>query len=120
MKKKIGRVKMYYFFYKNWQKFIHRFNYHHMKPNITKEYAWCHWCGLRDKIVDLDKIKDQILPPKETKRMKYTEAEKALLIFIVNNDLEVVNEALENEGQAEEWQTDKKILLSILEKLNAK
>jgi len=75
MKKKIGRVKMYYFFYKNWQKFIHRFNYHHMKPNITKEYAWCHWCGLRDKIVDLDKIKDQILPPKETKRMKYTEAE---------------------------------------------
>jgi len=26
--------------------------------------------------------------------MKYTEAEKALLIFIVNNDLEVVNEAL--------------------------
>ena len=46
-----------------------------MKPNITKEYAWCHWCGLRDKIVDLDKIKDQILPPKETKRMKYTEAE---------------------------------------------
>ena len=52
--------------------------------------------------------------------MKYTEAEKALLIFIVNNDLEVVNEALQNEGQAEEWQTDKKILLSILEKLNAK
>ena len=63
---------MYYFFYKNWQKFIHRFNYHHMKPNITKEYAWCHWCGLRDKIVDLDKIKDQILPPKETKRMNKT------------------------------------------------
>lgn len=72
MKKKIGRVKMYYFFYKNWQKFIHRFNYHHMKPNITKEYAWCHWCGLRDKIVNLDEIKDQILPPKETKRMNKT------------------------------------------------
>ena len=52
--------------------------------------------------------------------MNFTEEEKALLIFIVSNDLEVVNEALENEGQAEEWQIDKKILLSILEKLNAK
>lgn len=51
-----GYVPIYFFFYSRWQKFIHRFDYHHMKPNPTNEFAWCHWCGLRDKIIKLPEL----------------------------------------------------------------
>jgi hypothetical protein len=47
------------FKYRWWQKFIHKFNYHHMElahPD-GDTLAWCHWCGLRDIVYDPTKAK---------------------------------------------------------------
>lgn len=45
------KMPFYYFFYKNWQKFIHKHNYHHMELSYPEGeiQAWCHWCGLRGR-----------------------------------------------------------------------
>lgn len=40
--------------YRAWSRFIHRFNYHYMPLSYPDgdTIAWCHWCGLRDKVYD--------------------------------------------------------------------
>lgn len=47
----------------------------------------------------------------------FTNEELKMIKFIVQNDLETVQTSLDEEGQAEEWQYDKRILNSILDKL---
>lgn len=47
----------------------------------------------------------------------FTDEELKMIKFIVENDLETVSNELENEGSAEEWQYDKRILQSILGKI---
>lgn len=53
---KVGGFMLFFYYrrYKYWQKFIHRFNYHHMELSYPdgETLAWCHWCGLRDKVYD--------------------------------------------------------------------
>lgn len=45
-------VAVYSWRYRTWSRFIHRFNYHHMPLSYPDDdiIAWCHWCGLRDKL----------------------------------------------------------------------
>lgn len=50
-------------------------------------------------------------------KIKFTDEELKMLRFAVQLDLETVNKALEQEGTAENWQYDKRVLESILSKL---
>ncbi len=41
-----------------------------------------------------------------------------MIEFIARNDLETIYNGLENEGSVENWQHDKRILQSIIEKIS--
>lgn len=52
------------------------------------------------------------------KALEFTQEELHMIKFVITNDLETVQNSLDVEGEAEEWQKDKAILISILSKLD--
>jgi hypothetical protein len=53
--------------YRVWSKLIHRFNYHHMELSYplnergqVDTVAWCHWCGLRDRVHDQKRAEEAL------------------------------------------------------------
>jgi len=52
------------------------------------------------------------------KALEFTPEELHMIKFVITNDLETVQNSLDVEGEAEEWQKDKAILISILSKLD--
>ncbi len=50
--------------YRPFMRLAHYFNWHHMAVigplEDGRTQAWCQWCGVRDYIIDMDAIREEL------------------------------------------------------------